>query len=599
MSGRWRSSTWTRYVAIPPDLGQSAGRDELCAVVKANGYGHGAVPVAAAALRGGASWLGVATADEAEELRAAGFTAPVIIFAPLTGAELARAVAADADVTVWSASFLAEACKLGARVHIKFDSGMGRLGVDAATALVLAAGAAAPAAASAAPAAAFAATSAALSATAPATSSAAAPTRLVGLMSHFATAADEDPAFFDEQLARFTALATEMKAIYPGLIAHTANSAAMLRAPHSHFDMVRVGIAIYGLSPFNTDPDIDVLEPALRLSSYVAGIREVQAGDSVGYGRRFIADGPARLAIVPIGYADGVCRALTNRGDVLIDGRRCRITGTISMDQLTVLLPEDHGKPGDEVVFIGRSGGERLLCEETARVLDTINYEIVCDVGAAGGAAVRRRRTRGLGVAGDAGSAHRRPCASLAGPGRRGMAGGRCRARRSDRPPSDDLNLVVRGDASRLAHVVADHVGGAVFLYSERFSTHRVMHASGHADFAPLRGDNLTADLAARDFTVNALAQAVDTGVVIDPLGGRADLQACRLRPLRARRAGSRPRAHPAPGAPAARSRVRAGEQGSSGGARRRRAADLRERRASRARVLRPLHAAGSRVGGA
>ena len=327
----------------------------LCAVVKANGYGHGAVPVAAAALRGGASWLGVATAEEAEELRAAGCTAPVLIFAPLTGAELARAVAADADVAVWSASFLAEARKLGARVHIKFDSGMGRLGADAATALALAAGVAAPA-------------------------------RLIGLMSHFATADDEDPAFFNAQLARFTTLAAEMKAIYPGLIVHTANSAAILRAPHSHFDMVRPGIAIYGLSPFNTDPDLDGFEPALRLSSYVAGIREVQAGDSVGYGRRFIADGPARLAIVPIGYAAGICRALTNRGDVLIAGRRCRISGTISMDQLTVLLPDGHGKPGDEVVFIGRAGdkwasGERILCEETARLLDTINYEVGCDLG--------------------------------------------------------------------------------------------------------------------------------------------------------------------------------------------------------------------------
>ena len=356
----------------------------LCAVVKANGYGHGAVPVAAAALRGGASWLGVATVDEAEELRAAGFIAPVLIFAPLTGVELARAVAADADVAVWSASFLAAACKLGARMHIKFDSGMGRLGVDAATALALAAVAAASA-------------PAASSDAVPAASSDAEPARLVGLMSHFATAADEDPAFFDEQLARFTALATEMKAIYPGLIAHTANSAAMLREPRSHFDMVRTGIAIYGLSPFNTDPDLDVLEPALRLSSYVAGIREVRAGDSVGYGRRFIADGPARLAIVPIGYADGVCRALTNRGDVLIDGRRCRISGTISMDQLTVLLPEGHGKAGDEVVFIGRSGGERLLCEETARLLDTINYEIVCDVGER-----VLRRYVGVGAADDA-----------------------------------------------------------------------------------------------------------------------------------------------------------------------------------------------------
>jgi alanine racemase len=321
----------------------------LCAVVKANGYGHGAVPAAAAALRGGADWLGVATVDEAEEVRAAGFTVPLLIFGPLTGAELLRAVAAGADVTVWSAPFLAAARKLGARMHVKFNSGMGRLGVDAATALVLAAGAAAPG-------------------------------RLIGLMSHFATAEEDDPAFFMTQLDRFTALEAELKRLYPGIIAHAANSAATLRDPGAHRDMVRTGIAIYGLSPFNTDPFADDLEPAMRLSSYVAGIREVQAGESVGYGRRFVADGPARLAIVPIGYADGIRRALTNRGDVLIAGRRCRIAGTISMDQLTVLLPKGHGRPGDEVVFIGSSGSERLLAEEMARLLETINYEVVCDV---------------------------------------------------------------------------------------------------------------------------------------------------------------------------------------------------------------------------
>ncbi len=349
----------------------------LCAVVKANGYGHGAVPAAAASLRGGADWLGVATATEAEELRAAGFTVPVLIFGPLTGAELARAVAAGADVSVWSAPFMAAARRLGARVHIKFNSGMGRLGVDAATALVLAAGAAAPA-------------------------------RLVGLMSHFATADEEDPAYFVGQLDRFLALEAELKRLYPGIVAHTANSAATVREPNAHRDMVRTGIAIYGLSPFNTDPHADGLEPAMRLSSYVAGIREVRVGESVGYGRRFVAEGPARLAIVPIGYADGVSRALTNRGDVLIGGRRCRIAGTISMDQLTVLLPEGHGnpgdevKPGDEVVFIGTSGGERLLAEEMAHILETINYEIVCDVSAR---VVRRYTGAAAAASGAAGSA--------------------------------------------------------------------------------------------------------------------------------------------------------------------------------------------------
>jgi len=321
-----------------------------CAVVKANGYGHGAVPVARAALEAGSTWLGVATATEAEELRDAGLKGRIIIFGPLTGAELQRSVHAGADVVVWSELFARVAVRLGARCHVKFDSGMGRLGVseDEVRRLMrlVASG----------------------------------PSPLVGLMSHFATADEADTAFFEYQLGRFTALAHELKTAYPSLLCHTANSAATIRSLPSHFDMVRTGIALYGLAPSNEDPFKDDLRPAMRLSSYVAGVREVRPGESVGYGRRFVAEAPARVAIVPIGYADGISRALTNRGDVLVAGRRCRIAGTISMDQLTVLLPDDHGRPGDDVVFFGESGGARILCEEVARVLGTINYEIVCDV---------------------------------------------------------------------------------------------------------------------------------------------------------------------------------------------------------------------------
>jgi alanine racemase len=345
----------------------------LCAVVKANGYGHGAVPVATAALEAGATWLGVAAAAEVEEVRAAGLTAPVLAFGPMTGADLERAVAAGADVVVWSSAFLAAARRAGARVHVKFDSGMGRLGVPEEETRVLCARAAGDG-------------------------------LLAGLMSHFATADEADTAFFERQLARFTALASELKEVYPHLLCHTANSAAVLRGPRTHFDMVRTGIAMYGLAPSNDDPFKDDLWPAMKLSSYVAGVRVVRPGQSVGYGRRFIADEPTRIGIVPIGYADGVRRALTDRGDVLVAGRRCRITGTVSMDQLTVRLPEDWGKPGDEVVFFGAAGdggragvgapngaggpgpradepgAPRILCEEVARLLGTINYEVACDV---------------------------------------------------------------------------------------------------------------------------------------------------------------------------------------------------------------------------
>jgi alanine racemase len=322
----------------------------LCAVVKANGYGHGAVPAARASLQAGADWLGVATVTEAEELRAAGFTVPVLVFGAMTGAELRRAVAAGAQVVVWSQAFGAEARKAGAAVHVKFDSGMGRLGVVEEKALELAAEAAAG------------------------------PSTLVGLMSHFATADEDDQSFFFRQLDRYTAVAAEFRRRWPNVLRHTANSAATLREPRSHFDMVRTGIAVYGLDPANRDPDAFDLRPAMRWSSYLAGDRVVQAGDSVGYGRRFVAERPTRVGIVPIGYADGISRALTNRGEVLIAGRRCPISGTISMDQLTVRLPDDACRLGDEVVFIGESGSQRILCEQVAHLLGTINYEVVCDV---------------------------------------------------------------------------------------------------------------------------------------------------------------------------------------------------------------------------
>lgn len=322
----------------------------VCAVVKANGYGHGAVPVARAALEAGAAWLGVATVSEAEELRAAGLTAPLLVFGAMTGAELGRAVAAEAHVVVWHERFAEAARSAGAAVHVKYDSGMGRLGVDECRALQLAA------------------------------TASAGPSRLVGLMSHFATADEDDQEFFREQLRRFTALAAEFRRRYPSVLRHVANSAATLREPASHFDMVRTGIAMYGLDPCNRDPGTYGLRPAMRWSSYLAGERLLRPGQSVGYGRRFIAERPVRIGIVPMGYADGLDRRLSDRGEVLVAGRRCRITGTISMDQLTVALPDEDCRLGDEVVFIGDSGDERLTCEEMARLLETINYEIVCGV---------------------------------------------------------------------------------------------------------------------------------------------------------------------------------------------------------------------------
>lgn len=313
------------------------GGAELCAVVKADAYGHGVLPVARAALRGGATWLAVAAADEAAELRRDGIEQRILIMGALTPADLKTAIEADADVVAWTRE-IAEAAP---RVHVKVDTGMGRLGTkDVELALELA--------------------------------------RLpqtVGLMTHFATADEPDDEYLQAQLAAFAPVA----AARPDLLIHAANSAATLREPASHFDMVRCGIAIYGLDPFQEDPAAHDLEPALALESWVGLVRRFEPGESAGYGRRWIAAEPTWVATVPIGYGDGWRRGLANNCDVLIRGRRHALAGTVSMDNVTVALgPETDVRTGDPVVLIGRQGGERILVEEVACRLETINYEVTC-----------------------------------------------------------------------------------------------------------------------------------------------------------------------------------------------------------------------------
>ena len=330
----------------------------MCAVVKGDGYGHGMVPAARAAQAGGASWLAVATADEARGLRAAGIDGPVLVMGALSPEELEVALAARADVVAWREGFV-EGLPASARVHVKLDSGMGRLGTrdpEEATRVAEAAG-----------------------------------DRLVGAMTHFATA-DDDAAFVAEQLAVFTPWAEALKqndantgealkAAHPGLLVHAANSAATLREPASRFDLVRCGIAIYGLDPFQEDPAEHGLEPALSLLSYVAEAKTAAPGQSAGYGRRFVADAPTCVGTLPIGYADGVRRGLTNNADVLVQGRRVPLIGTVSMDNITVDLGDGGAAAvGEEAVLIGRQGGERILAEEVARRLGTINYEVTCGI---------------------------------------------------------------------------------------------------------------------------------------------------------------------------------------------------------------------------
>jgi alanine racemase len=199
-------------------------------------------------------------------------------------------------------------------------------------------------------------------------------------MTHFATA-DEDPEFLAAQLAAFTPFVERLKDRRPGLIAHAANSAATLTARESHYDMVRCGIAIYGCDPMNRDPAAWGLEPALALHSYVAAVKPARAGDSAGYGRRFVADRDTRIATVPIGYGDGLQRAFSDNCEVLIRGRRHPLVGAVSMDNITVDLgPETDVQVGDRATIVGADGDERQTAEDLARRVGTISYEIVCGV---------------------------------------------------------------------------------------------------------------------------------------------------------------------------------------------------------------------------
>jgi alanine racemase len=322
------------------------GGAALCAVVKADAYGHGAAPAARAALAGGARSLAVATAAEAADLRAAGVDAPLLVMGALTREELDVALQAGADIVAWREAWLRDALgDRAARIHVKLDTGMGRLGTrDPAEADAVAA---------------------------------AAGDRLVGLMTHFATADERGDAFFGEQLERFRRWALPHKERRGDLVLHAANSAGTLRDAGAHFDMVRCGIAVYGMDPFQADPAAEGLRPALALRSYVAEVKPCARGESAGYGRRFVAERDTRIATVPVGYGDGVRRGLTNAAEVVIGGRRYPLVGTVSMDNITVDVgPDGPVRPGDDAVLIG----EGILAEDWARTLGTINYEVTCGI---------------------------------------------------------------------------------------------------------------------------------------------------------------------------------------------------------------------------
>jgi alanine racemase len=343
---------------LKAELGAGA---ELCAVVKADGYGHGADGCANAALAGGATRLAVATATEAEQVGRRLQHIPLLTMGALSAAEVDTVLSAGSEVAVWHEDFrrlLADRARAQgrpARVHVKYDSGMGRLGnTDPEAVLALARACDADPS-----------------------------LQLAGVWTHFATADEPDSAFFDEQLGRFEAVAAAVKAEFPAATAHAANSAAVFRDRRSHFDMARCGIAIYGLDPFQGDPAEHGLAPALSLRSYVADVKRFAAGASAGYGQTWIAGEETCVGVVPLGYGDGVRRGLGNNAEVLIGGRRYPVVGTVSMDNITIDLGAGTVVvPGDEAVLIGSQGEDAIRAEELAARLDTINYEVTCGISA-------------------------------------------------------------------------------------------------------------------------------------------------------------------------------------------------------------------------
>ena len=331
-------------------------RVAVMATLKADAYGHGAVKVAHTVLRHGATWLGVATASEAAPLRAASINAPILVYGYLPPWQAHQAVQLDLRTTVYdreTATALDRAAQsLGrrARVHIKIDTGMGRLGLRAEEPGVIAAfvvelrqfpG-----------------------------------LEIEGLYTHFATADDLDLSFAREQIRRFHAVIDALPWCPP--IIHAANSAATLRLPEAWFDLVRPGIALYGLHPSAEAPLPAAFRPAMTFKTQIALVKTVPAGEGISYGHTYVTTAPERLATLPVGYADGFRRGPANWGTVLIRGQRAPIRGRVCMDQTIVSV--DHipeARAGDEVVLLGRQGGVELPAEDIAHQLGTGNYEVV------------------------------------------------------------------------------------------------------------------------------------------------------------------------------------------------------------------------------
>ncbi len=335
---------------------------EVCAVVKANGYGHGADDVARAALAGGASRLGVALAEEGVALRKAGIEAPIILLSQPSAAAMADVVKYRLTPTVYSERAVVAVAAAATRadvtvpVHVKVDTGMHRVGADPDFGVTLAAQIAATD-----------------------------HLELEGFYTHLAVSEDLGrTGVTDAALDRFDAAVEKLTAqgVSPRIL-HAANSGGAIGHPRSRYDMVRVGIAMYGYPP---GPDLAGrldLTPVMSLHARVTHVQRLSAGEGVSYGLRYTTPRETIVATIPLGYADGVSRALSAaHASVLIDGKRCPIAGTITMDQLMIDCgPESTVELGDDVVLLGSQGDETITAEEWADRLGTISYEVLCGIG--------------------------------------------------------------------------------------------------------------------------------------------------------------------------------------------------------------------------
>jgi alanine racemase len=330
---------------------------EVMAIVKANAYGHGAVPVAFAAQAGGASWFGVARASEALELRQAGITAPILLLGYTPEEHYREMIQQDVSLTVWDPdqilllSDAAAAMGKSAQIQINVDTGMSRLGVHTEGALALVQQAA---------------TTSGID--------------YQGIYSHFAKADERDPGPTDQQWERFQALLKELEeaGLNPPLV-HQANSAASLTRSETALSLVRVGIAMYGLHP---SPECQLpagFRPALSWKSLLSQVKVLPPGRGVSYGHEYVTTGEERIGTIPVGYADGYHRLPGNQ--VLVGGKRVPVIGRVTMDYILVQLDEvPDAAAGDEVVLIGRQGENEITADEVAAIWGTINYEVTCAI---------------------------------------------------------------------------------------------------------------------------------------------------------------------------------------------------------------------------